>query len=96
MGKTLGELETGMSWAELQRWKKFFSVEPWGAYRDNMHAGIIAAAAWGPHIKKGKKGPTWKDFILKDPATAQKDRAAATPRTFSMLKAMAVRKPNGK
>ena len=90
LGKTLQEI-SGMSSRELDSWQRFWSVEPWGPYRDNMHAGILAASMLAPHVKKGKKPPTWRDFMLKDPATAQRERKANTAHVLAQLKAMAVR-----
>jgi hypothetical protein len=97
LGKTVRELETGLSSAEFDEWAMFEAQEPFGYRRHNMHAGIMAAASIAPHVRKGKKPPTYRDFMLKDAATAQSERKAQTPRTIAALKAMAVkaRKKNG-
>lgn len=78
---------------ELQDWLRYWAAEPWGATRDNMHAGLIAAAVFAPHVRRGKKAPTFKDFMLKDAATAQDERRRGTAAVLASLKARAKRKP---
>jgi hypothetical protein len=63
LGKTIAELETSLGAAELDDWFSYWSEEPWGSWRDNMHAGLIAAACLGPWIKGQKV--TFQDFMLK-------------------------------
>ena len=82
-----------MSDREYRRWMAFDAVEPFGDKRANMHAGIVASAILAPHTKRGKKPPGYRDFMLKDTATAQAERKAQTLQSLKTLKAMAVRKP---
>ncbi len=51
-----------MSASLFDRWMAYYTVAPWGEERDSLHAGIIAAAAVGPHCKKGQ-APKPKDFM---------------------------------
>lgn len=60
-----------MSAQELDSWELFWQVEPWGSYRDNIHAGIIASAVLAPHVQRGKKAPIYTDFLLRDKAETQ-------------------------
>lgn len=82
-----------MSARELDDWSRYWSAEPWGVLRENMHAGIVAAAVLQIHTKRGKKPLTFKDFLLKDAATARDDRKAKTGAALAALKARARRKP---
>lgn len=84
-----------MSDRELQEWAIYWRTEPWGAFRDNVHAGIVAAAVTAPHVRRGKKAPTFKDYLLKDAVTAQQERRAGTRAAIASLKARAKRKKNG-
>lgn len=81
-----------MSARELHDWTLFWQAEPWGSVRDNLHAGLIAAAVHAPHVRRGKKGPTFKDFMLRDAASAQEERRAQTRSTLASLRVMAKRK----
>lgn len=45
LGRTLAELSAPgvLSAAEFEDWCEFYRVEPWGAQRDELNTGIIAA-----------------------------------------------------
>ncbi len=81
-----------MSHRELQDWATFWACEPWGAWRDNLHAGLIAAEIRSQRRRRGQAAPTPKDFMLKSAADAQDERIAGTPKTLAALRAMAKRK----
>lgn len=55
-----------MSSHELSEWMAYYSIEPFGAERDNLHAGIIAKAIYDVHIEKPAERAklTPADFIL--------------------------------
>lgn len=89
LGMTIAELGARMGATELERWMEFWRVEPWGPYRDNIHAGLIAAAVLQPHVPRGKRSPTHADFMLKD---AQETRASAEKSLLSFFKMAAVKK----
>ena len=82
-----------MSARELDDWARYYAQEPWGAVRDNMHAGLIAAEIRAPRIKRGKKLPTYKDFMFRDAETARAERRAGTVKALAALRASAKRKP---
>lgn len=66
MGRTRKELLASLDSAELTAWQAFFDVEPFGPLRDNLHAGIIAAALinGNPWRRKGARDVTPSDFLL--------------------------------
>lgn len=85
MGKTIAELETTLGASELDDWYSYWSEEPWGAWRDNVHAGLIAAACLSPYQKPGHR-VTHEDFMLK---SADKRRADDTAQSLDWLTAVA-------
>lgn len=78
-----------MSYAELRAWEEYYLHEPWGAARDNMHAGLIAAQIVNVNRRKGARAATFQDFMLTTAAEQGRDnmrrfretlRALARPR----------------
>lgn len=84
LGKTVAELEASLGAAELDDWYSYWSEEPWGAWRDNVHAGLIAAACLSPYMK-GQKA-TFEDFMLK---SSDKKREDETQQSLAWLTAVA-------
>jgi hypothetical protein len=66
-----------MSARELDDWAAYWQVEPWGPFRDNLHAGLIASVIANVYRRKGSRAFTWVDFLLqeRDPE-AEKAKAA--------------------
>jgi hypothetical protein len=62
---TVGELMARMGAGELVEWMAYYSIEPWGAERDNLHAGIIAATVANSNRDPKKKALKADDFMLK-------------------------------
>jgi len=52
LGRSLGELDE-LPARELERWATYWNEEPWGVYRDNMHAALIITELLKPHLKEG-------------------------------------------
>lgn len=61
---TVTELLARISSRELSEWMAYYSVEPWGAERDNLHAGIVASATI--NVWRGEKDEpvNAQDFML--------------------------------
>jgi hypothetical protein len=68
LGRTVAELENSLGSSELVEWQRFWAREPWGAYRDNIHAGLIASTLANAFRGKGGKAITYQDFMLVDRA----------------------------
>lgn len=82
----MAELRATLGFAELRRWEEFYRVEPWGAVRDNMHAGMIAAAIANQNRKRGSRAYSFNDFML----TSKSEQFASNRERFRrMLKANA-------
>lgn len=73
----------------------YWTYEPWGAWRDNMHAAIIATNVIRPHLQRGKKVSV-DDFMLQHPEVAAerlaKRRLAATAGLARFFRSVAVKK----
>lgn len=71
---------------------RYWQQEPWGPWRDNLHAAVIAAEVRRPHLKKGKKVQL-DDFMLRHPDDVAEEqeakRRAATRNLFQLFKAVA-------
>lgn len=58
-----------MSSAEFTEWMLYFQIEPFGAVRDNAHAGLIASTVANCHSKRKFK---YSDFMFTDPEDRKK------------------------
>lgn len=77
-----------MSSDEFTHWIAYYSLEPFGQERDNIHAGIVASTL--ANINGGSR-KTWtaKDFMVIDKVTRQKQ---STAQFLTGLKALAKKK----
>lgn len=79
------------------RWARYWVEEPWGPYRDNVHAGLIAATIINVQRWKQRNPPgrdaSFADFMLKDPETQKEHETAES---LKSLFAMAKRVPREK
>jgi hypothetical protein len=91
LGRSVAELKSTVGGAEYEDWQRFFSVEPFGAYRDNLHAGIIASAIINSSMnrRRGVAAVTPADFVLR---TRASERAQETASTLAVLRAVSKRK----
>lgn len=52
---------------ELSEWMAYYSIEPWGAERDNLHAGIVAKAIYDVNQDPKKhRDISPADFLLRE------------------------------
>ncbi len=73
MKKTVEELQS-LSLHELAYWEAKFQVDPFGSWRENYHAGLIASQIYNAH--RGKADTVSPlDFILKTEGQAQDDES---------------------
>lgn len=64
-----------MSQREYINWRKYWDAEPWGSWRDNMHAAIIAREIRRPQLKKGAR-VSIDDFMMIPPEHRQQQAKA--------------------
>ena len=63
-----------MSSAEFAEWQQYYGLEPFGAWRDNWHAGTVAALIFNANRGKGQRALSVSDFMYLDPESAEKKR----------------------
>lgn len=61
--RTLSELEATLTLDDYLIYCVEESIEPRGEGRADLRAGIVAAAAVSPYVKKGRQMPKPSDFI---------------------------------
>lgn len=66
-------------------WQKYWDFEPWGAWRDNLHAAILAREIRRPHLRRGSKIGI-EPFMVKSPSTRRKE---SEQNLFTVLQTMA-------
>lgn len=71
------EIEHEMPARELVEWIEYETLEPFGAWRDNWHAAVIASILANVNRKPGTPPVSMADFFYTDPATAQEQKEAA-------------------
>lgn len=66
LGRTVGELEDELGSKELIEWQAYYSLEPFGQWRENYHSAMIAEAIYNTsgRIKKPAK---IHDFMIELP-----------------------------
>lgn len=64
-GVPIYELEESMSSSIFTEAMNYYSIEPFGSKRDNMHAGLIAATVANVNISKKRDKMSPDDFMLK-------------------------------
>lgn len=57
----------------MQDWAEYWTLEPWGAMRDNLHTGIVASLLY--NVNRGSAEPRQpQDFMITD-ADSKKETA---------------------
>lgn len=62
LGMTVEELGSRMGSAEFSEWMALLRVEPWGPYRSDLSAAIVAWSAAAPWCKEAKLGDFLPDY----------------------------------
>ncbi len=72
------ELEREMSAAEYLDWQEFETLEPFGSWRDNWHAAMVATILANAFRSSSSRPSKISDFMYIDPESAQaiRDNAA--------------------
>lgn len=73
LGRTVSELEASLSSTEFTEWMAYYTLEPFGQWRDNWHSAQLASLLY--NINRGKnKALETADFMYLDPESAQDKR----------------------
>ena len=78
-----------MGASELQEWMTYWRMEPWGSYRDNIHAGLIASTIANVYRSKNRRPVSFEEFMLSDRDLYKKKK---TKETLAWMKSVATRK----
>lgn len=63
LGKSVAELEAHMSAAEFDEWRAFYRLEPFGEWRADHRAGLIAATMFNMNRGKDTEARSVLDFM---------------------------------
>lgn len=90
---TVSRLERELPYRELVEWMEEYRRDPWGTWRDNTHAAMIANILANAHRGKDTRPFSIDDFMLLDPEVAAQRKAEKAARgsiaLVNALKAMA-------
>lgn len=87
LGRSVEELLHTVSARELQDWIAYWNVEPWGAYRDNLHMATLAALTFNVNRGKGERSKKPEDFMYREQVVA--DDELKTLKFVAELRALA-------
>lgn len=77
-------LET-VSAGDFDLMKRHFNEEPWGPWRDNLHAGLIVSAVVNAFRGEKTRAYTYQDFMFVDEQTAMERAQAEQKRKAQQL-----------
>jgi hypothetical protein len=63
LGRTVAELQQTLSAAELVEWLAFYRIDPWGGYRADLGAAMVASTLANVHRTASSQPFTPDDFI---------------------------------
>lgn len=89
LGRTVTELEDTIGSAELTEWAAYYRIEPFGQWRDNWHAAIIASMLGNRWRGKTDPVKTEDDFIFR---TTEQHKQRQTEKTIANLRTLAKKK----
>lgn len=92
LGKTVAEIETTMPARELTEWGRYYAAEPFGQFRDNLHAGIVAAAILNSNRQRNSPVVSPSDFLL---VSREQSRRRELAKSVARLRALAKPKKVG-
>ena len=85
LGYTIAELDERLSSSELTDWMAYYQLEPWGSWRDNWHAALIAKLTYD--VNRGKQPPAkMQSFMFSD---AEVDAEMKAKKFAAQLNALA-------
>lgn len=90
---TVTRLERELPHRELVEWAEEYRIDPWGTWRDNAHAALIASMIANAFRRSGSRVFNPEDFMMMDPEAAAKRmaerRSASNKNLVELLNAMA-------
>lgn len=74
LGRSVAELGQTVSAREMQDWAEYWTLEPWGAMRDNLHTGIMASLLFNANRGQGQEPRQPQDFMITDGESAKETK----------------------
>jgi hypothetical protein len=68
----------------------YWKQEPWGPWRDNLHAALIAREVRRPYLKDQRKN-LLADFLVRDPEERVQEGKRKVAGLFTLFKTVATR-----
>lgn len=69
---------------------RYWKHEPWGPWRDNLHAALIAREVRRPLVKDQRKN-VLSDFMVRDPEERAQEGSKKIAGLFTLFKTVATR-----
>jgi len=82
---TVSRLERELPYRELREWMEEYRRDPWGTWRDNMHAAMTASVIANAFRGKDSRPFNPEDFMLLDAETAEKRKKERAARSSQLL-----------
>lgn len=96
LGCTVEEMLERLTPAQYHRWEVYWVHEPWGPWRDNLHAAIIAREVRAPYVRRGSQ-IDMDDFMIRRRTQDAENRALDSMRVlFAMAKPRGADKQSSK
>ena len=77
LGCTTREIER-LPASEVEGWRAFYALQPFGPWRDNFHAAQIAYILAAANRNPKRPAPKIDEFMYRDPVARIKDNDTAT------------------
>lgn len=87
LGRSVEELSQTVSARELDDWFAYWNLEPWGAYRDNLHMATLTALTFNINRGNGQQAKKPEDFMYREHVPANDE--IKTLKFVAELRAMA-------
>lgn len=69
----------------------YWRAEPWGPWRDNLHAALIAREVRRPAFGKDQRKNVLSDFMIRDPEERAKEGQKKITGLFTLFKTIGTR-----
>jgi hypothetical protein len=89
------EIENTCAASDVDEMFRFYSSEPFGAYRDNLHTGILASVIANVNRAPGGKKFLPQDFMVVDRVKRSSERVKGVVDFFKSIGRRANRKEHG-
>lgn len=82
LGKTLEQLSSEMTAQEFGLWQAEYRIRPWGEFRSDIRAGIVASTIANTNRRKDTPAYKFTDFIVKFGKQVEQQEEEIPPEEF--------------